>query len=97
MLKREDIVTRVHLVMLREFDVEEEDLRAEAHFGEDLDLDSLDGIDLVVALEREFRDLSVKIEESQARSMKHLGDVYEFIETAAARHASAAGGSAPGA
>lgn len=96
MLKREDIVARVHRVVLDEFDVEEEDLHADAFFGEDLDLDSLDGIDLVVALEREFRDIAVSIKEDQARSMKQLRDVYEFIESAAAGRASAPapGGSA---
>ena len=76
----EEIVTRVNKVVLEEFDVEEGDLKPDAHLGEDLDLDSLDGIDLVVALEREFREIKVKIKEKEARELMHLRDVYKFIE-----------------
>lgn len=76
----EEIVTRVNKVVLEEFDVEEGDLKPDAHLGEDLDLDSLDGIDLVVALEREFREIKVKIKEKEARELMHLRDVYNFIE-----------------
>lgn len=77
---REEIITRVNNVVLEEFDVEEGDLHADAHFGDDLDLDSLDGIDLVVALEREFKEIAVKIKEEQARDLQHLRDVYDYIE-----------------
>ena len=82
-MTREEIEARVNKVVLAEFDVEEGDLRPEAHFGEDLGLDSLDGIDLVVALEREFKEAAVKIKEDQARGMRRLCDVYAFIEGAA--------------
>lgn len=77
---REEIITRVNNVVLEEFDVEEGDLHADAHFGDDLDLDSLDGIDLVVALEREFKEIAVKIKEEHARELQYLRDVYDYIE-----------------
>lgn len=83
-MTREEIVARVNKVVLQEFDVEEDDLKPEAQFGEDLGLDSLDGIDLVVALEREFKEAAVKIKEDQARAMRRLGDVYDFIQGVAA-------------
>ena len=52
--------------------------------AEDLDLDSLDGSELVVAVEREFKESSVKIQEEQARKMLRLKDVYNYIEDALA-------------
>ena len=79
-MDREEIVSRVNKVVLEEFDVDEGDLNPDAHLGDDLDLDSLDGIDLVVALEREFRDSKMKIKEKEARELMHLRDVYDFIE-----------------
>ncbi len=79
-MKREEIITRVNSVLLEEFDLEEGDLHADAHFGDDLDLDSLDGIDLVVALEREFKESAIKIEEEHARELRYLRDVYDYIE-----------------
>lgn len=82
-MTREEIIERVNKVVLAEFDVEEEDLRPEARFGEDLGLDSLDGIDLVVAIEREFKEVSVKIKEEQARAMRLLKDVYDYVESVA--------------
>lgn len=79
-MDRDEIILRVNKVLLEEFDVEEDDLTPDAHIGDDLGLDSLDGIDLVVALEREFSESKVKIKEKEARELLHLRDVYKFIE-----------------
>lgn len=48
-------------------------------------LDSLDGVDLVMALEKAFR---VRIPEQEARSIRTLADIYARV---AARQADAAG------
>jgi len=80
-MTREDIVRRVHATLLREFDVTEGALRPEARLVDDLGLDSLDGIDLVVALEKEFRDAKVKIKEDQARTLVTLQAIYDFVES----------------
>jgi acyl carrier protein len=81
-MTRDEIVDRVNRTLLREFDVTADLLKPEARLGEDLGLDSLDGIDLVVALEKEFKDRGIKIQEDQARSLTTLGAVYDFVGSA---------------
>lgn len=80
-MKKEEIIERVKKALLDEFDVEDDDLVPSAKLGEDLDLDSLDGIDLVVAIEREFKDDKVKIDEGAVRKLQTLEDIYNYVET----------------
>ncbi len=80
-MKKEEIIERVKKALLDEFDVEDDDLVPSAKLGEDLDIDSLDGIDLVVAIEREFKDDKVKIDEGAVRKLQTLEDIYNYVET----------------
>ena len=63
-------------VLVTEFEVDASKVRAEAHLFSDLELDSLDGIDLIVALERRF---GVKVNEESAKGFRLVGDVCGFI------------------
>jgi acyl carrier protein len=63
-------------VMVDEFEVDRELLRPDALLVKDLDLDSLDGVDLVVALEKTF---GCRIPEERAKEIRTLGDVYDSI------------------
>ena len=66
----------VNHVMIDEFEAEREQLNAETHLRDDLGMDSLDGVDLVVALEMAF---GFRIPEQEARGIRKLGDVYDRI------------------
>ncbi|MHC5054331.1 MAG: acyl carrier protein [Planctomycetota bacterium] len=73
----------VDKIFIEEFEVPEEALKPEAKFAEDLDLDSLDGVDLVVALEKAF---GCRIAEEDARAMRTLGQIYDYILAARKEH-----------
>ena len=75
-LSVEKIEEIVRDVLVKEFEVDPEKVRPEAHLFSDLELDSLDGIDLIVALERRF---GVKVNEESAKSFRLVGDVCGFI------------------
>lgn len=62
-----------------EFELEREKIIPAARLREDLGLDSLDGVDLIVALEKA---LSVQIPETDARQMRSVADIFTFIEKA---------------
>jgi acyl carrier protein len=79
-MRREEIVERVNKAILADFDVEEDVMRPEARLGKDLGLDSLDGIDLVVAIEKEFKECHVTIAEGAVRKLQTLKDIYDYIE-----------------
>lgn len=72
----EEIVAVVNGIMIEEFEVEEDKLQKAAPLAE-LGLDSLDGVDMVVAIEKAF---SCRIPEDEARAIKTLGDIYARVE-----------------
>jgi acyl carrier protein len=72
----EEMIAAVNRVMVEEFEAEEEQLRPEAKLREDLGLDSLDGVDLVIALELAF---GFRIGEDEIRGIETLGDVYDRV------------------
>ena len=72
----DSVVETVNRVMMEEFEAPPEKLRPEARLRDDLGMDSLDGVDLVVALEVAF---GFRIPEQQARGIFTLGDVYERV------------------
>jgi acyl carrier protein len=65
--------------MAEEFELEPGLLKPEARLLEELELDSLDGVDFVVALEKQFQ---CRINEDMARKMQTLKQVYDYICTA---------------
>jgi acyl carrier protein len=73
----EDIVSQVNKIMIEGFEVDSDLLTPEAQLKDDLGLDSLDGVDLVVALEKTF---GCRIAEEDARQIKSLQDIYSHIQ-----------------
>ena len=57
--------------------VSEDEVTLEASFKEDLDADSLDLFELVMALEEEF---DMEIPENEAEKITTVGDVVEYIK-----------------
>jgi len=77
MMSDDEIRERVRQVMIDEFELEGDELRPEATLYDDLGLDSLDAVDMVVALEKAF---AVKLaNQEEVRSVRTLGDVVALI------------------
>lgn len=53
-MTKEEIIETVNAFLIEEFEVEPEDIILEENFHETLDLDSLDYVDLVVAIQNNF-------------------------------------------
>jgi acyl carrier protein len=75
-LSAEKVEALVNKIMVDIFEAREEDLKRESLLGKDLNLDSLDGVDLVIALEKTF---GCKIGEQEARGIRTLGDIYDKV------------------
>jgi acyl carrier protein len=67
--------------LVSEFELSREKIVPAARLREDLGLDSLDGVDLIVALEKA---LLVQIPETDARQMRTVADIFTFIDKAIA-------------
>ena len=74
---REEIYVWVRDILMREFQFHSDELLITAHLVDDLDLDSIDAIDLSVRLE-EKTGLSFKEEELKA--IQTIEDVVDFID-----------------
>jgi acyl carrier protein len=73
----QEIIEKTNKVFEESFEIEKERLVPEAHIFADLGLDSLDIVDLIVALQSTF---GVKIRnEEKVRDIRTLSDIYRFI------------------
>lgn len=75
-MTEQEIRERVNKILIDDFELPETKLVPEANLRDELGLDSLDGVDLIVALEKAFK---VKIEESAARQIDTVGRIYHQI------------------
>jgi acyl carrier protein len=70
----------VNETLLNEFELEQSAIVPEARMREDLGLDSLDAVDLIVALEKA---LQFRIPDELAREMRTVGDVQNYVRSVA--------------
>lgn len=70
------IEAAVNKIMVDVFEVDQGLLSRDAHLVKDLGLDSLDGVDLVVALEKTFK---CRISEQEAREIQTIGDIRDRL------------------
>lgn len=78
-----EIKKLVNNILIDEFEKEEKELNENASLVDDLDLDSLDGIDPIVALEKSVKSKTgkdFKIEEEKAKKIQKVGDIYKTID-----------------
>ena len=76
-MPRSEIVARVNQTLQDEFEISEEKITADKRLREDLDLDSLDAVDMIAALEQGLR---IQIDEEQAKKVRTVGELYDFVE-----------------
>lgn len=78
-MTKEEIVVIINNVFEELFEVPPEKLVPQAKIFEELGLDSLDTVDLIVAIQKRFK---VQIrEDERVRTIRTLDNVYEFILT----------------
>lgn len=77
MTEQEMIIAMTNEVFVESFEIEEGLLQPHMHLFDDLDLDSLDIVDLVVALQQKF-GVQIRNEE-RIKEIRSLGDIYDFI------------------
>jgi acyl carrier protein len=73
---KEEILSRLTDILVSGFDLRRDAVVPEARLVEDLELDSLDRVDLVVRLEQET-DLA--IEEDELKAIQTIGDVVTVL------------------
>ena len=68
---------KIKAIIVEQLGVEESEVTPEAHFIDDLGADSLDTVELVMALEEEF---GIEISDEDAEKIQTVGDVAKYID-----------------
>ena len=71
------VFDKVKELISEQLDVKADDITEASNIQDDLGADSLDVVDLVMALEDEF---DFEIPEDQVENIKTVGDIVKFIE-----------------
>ncbi len=71
------IFEKVKEVIIEQLAVEDDSVKLETSFIDDLGADSLDIVELIMALEEEF---DLQIPDSEAEKILTVGDVVEYIK-----------------
>jgi acyl carrier protein len=75
-MEREEVLEKVRGVIVDQLNVEEDVVTEDASFVDDLGADSLDIVELVMALEEEF---GISIPDEEAENIKTVGDAMNYI------------------
>ena len=73
-----EIADKVKKIVVDQLDVNEDQVTPEAKFIEDLGADSLDQVELVMALEEQF---GAEIPDEEAEKLTTVGDAIKYIES----------------
>ncbi|MFT6835129.1 MAG: acyl carrier protein [Francisellaceae bacterium] len=73
-----DIEDKVKQIVVEQLGVKEEDVKPESSFIDDLGADSLDTVELVMALEEEFE---IEIPDEEAEKIKTVQDIITYVSS----------------
>lgn len=68
---------QIKKILAEQFSVNEDDIDMDTSFIEDIGADSLDLVELVMALEQEF---DIEIDDDDVESIKTVGDAVRYIK-----------------
>lgn len=76
-MSTDDVQHTVHEILVDEFELDPGDVHPQALLGEDLELDSLDRVDLIVTLEKAT---GIRFVEDQVREVRTVADLVAAVE-----------------
>jgi len=75
-MNKEEILEGLRDMMVELFEFDREDIQLESHVVNDLDLDSIDAIDMAVQLQE---ITGCKVDESEMRSIRTVSDIVDMV------------------
>ncbi|MBR6304870.1 MAG: acyl carrier protein [Paludibacteraceae bacterium] len=77
-MTKEVIIEKVNALLVEELEIDRDLLTPAASLKNDLEIDSLDFVDIVVLIDREF---GFKPKAEELKNVKTLQDFYDYIES----------------
>ena len=81
-MSQEAIFEKVRSIVVEQLSVDAGEVKPESNFQNDLGADSLDTVELVMALEEEF---GLEIPDDEAEKLQSVGDVIKHVEDSQAK------------
>jgi len=75
-MTNEEIINKINEFLIEEFELDKNQLIPTAELKKDLGIDSLDFVDIIVIIERNF---GFKVKGEEMASVKTLNDFYNYI------------------
>jgi acyl carrier protein len=75
-LNREEIFAKVKALIVEQLGIDEDKITLEANFREDLEADSLDQVELIMAFEEEFGG---EISDEEAQEIATVGQAVDYL------------------
>lgn len=75
-VSKDDILAQLRPIVADQLGVDENDVKEDASFTDDLNADSLDLVEMIMSLEEKF---NVDISDEDAEQIKTVGQAVEFI------------------
>ncbi len=75
-MQKNEVIDKINELLIEEFEIEEEQLVPDENLMETLEIDSLDLVDLVVVIEKNF---GFKVISEEMTDIKTLQDFYDYV------------------
>ena len=79
-MSSDSVFEKVKAILVDQLNISEDIVQMDSLFVDDLNADSLDMVELVMAMEQEF---NISIPDEEAERIKTVGDAVEFIKSKA--------------
>jgi len=73
------VFEKIKTIIADELGIEEDTIEVNSNLAEDLGADSLDAVELIMAIEEEF---DIEIDDSSATKIKTVQDIVDYLESA---------------
>ena len=77
-MKMEEVQSKLKEIVMDRLTAEEDQIKPEASFVEDLGADSLDIVELIMGIEEEF---DIEIPDEDAEKLTTVGEAMEYVKT----------------
>ena len=84
----EGIIAELNRIFEEQFELSPEAIVPDAKLREDLDLDSLDAADMLIAIEKKF---GIRLDDQVARTFRTVGDIHAYVHKLVAEKDQGAG------
>jgi acyl carrier protein len=75
-MEKAEIISKINAFLIEEFELEESQLKGDALLKNDLGIDSLDFVDIIVIIEKNF---GFKVKGEEMVNVKTLDDFYNYV------------------